>query len=246
MKPAPGSLPHEVSDVELARRIEIDDCDALRIVMRRHNHQMLYRAARSILQDDADAEDAVQEAYVRAYQEIGGYRGDAKLSTWLVRIVINESLARLRRRKRAAEVIRIDVDLAREGDAEPADGQNAPADRPDAEAMRAQTRRLLEQSIDALPSVFRTVFLLRAVEEMTVDETAVALDIPPATVRTRYFRARSLLREALAREIDFAMEDAFAFAGARCDRIVAGVLARLADRTNVRCPIVSDTRSKEN
>ncbi len=183
---------------------------------------------------------------MRAYREISGYRGDAKLSTWLVRIVINESLARLRRRKRTAEVIRMDGDLAREDDGHSVDGEDAPADRPDAEAMRGQTRRLLEQSIDALPAAFRTVFLLRAVEEMTVEETALALDIPPATVRTRYFRARSLLREALAREIDFAMEDAFAFAGARCDRIVAGVLARLADRTNIRCPIVSDTCSKES
>jgi RNA polymerase sigma-70 factor, ECF subfamily len=246
MQPAPRTLSSdEVSDVELARRIEAEDRDALRTVMGRHN-QILYRTARSILKNDAEAEDAVQEAYVRAYQEISGYRGDAKLSTWLVRIVINESLGRLRRRKRMAEVIRLDGDMAPEDDTDWAAGEDAPADRPDAEAMRAETRRLLERSIDALPSTFRTVFVLRAVEEMSVDETAATLDIPPATVRTRYFRARSLLREALARDIDVAMEDAFAFAGARCDRIVAGVLARLADRTHVRCPIVSNSTPKEN
>jgi RNA polymerase sigma-70 factor (ECF subfamily) len=230
---------HDGSDLDLARRIEADDRDALRIVMRRHN-QMLYRAARSILQDDAEAEDAVQETYVRAYLEISGYRGDAKLSTWLARIAINEALGRLRRRKRTAEVIRMDGDITREDDGRIVADEDAPAGRPDAQAMRAETRRLLERSIDALPVAFRTVFLLRAVEEMTVEETAAALEIPPATVRTRYFRARSLLRESLAGEIDFATADAFAFDGPRCDRIVERVLARLDDRTNFRCPIGSD------
>jgi RNA polymerase sigma-70 factor (ECF subfamily) len=95
--------------------------------------------------------------------------------------------------------------------------------------LRAQTRRLLEARIDALPDAFRTVFVLRAIEELSVEETAAALDIPEATVRTRFFRARSLLREALSKEIDLAHGDAFAFAGARCDRIVANVLARLKD-----------------
>ena len=99
---------------------------------------------------------------------------------------------------------------------------------PEEEAVRSQARRLMEARIDALPEAFRAVFVLRAVEELTVEETAAALDIPGSTVRTRYFRARALLREALARELDLALEDAYAFAGARCDRIVARVLARLA------------------
>ena len=93
-------------------------------------------------------------------------------------------------------------------------------------------RRLVETKIDALPESFRTVFMLRAVEEMSVEETAAVLSIPPATVRTRFFRARSLLRESLASEIDLACEDAFSFAGARCDRIVATVLARIAKETS--------------
>lgn len=207
MKLALGSLLHDdVSDVELAHRIEAEDRDALRLVMRCHR-QKLYRTACSILKDEAEAEDAVQEACMRAYQKISSYRREAKLSTWLVRIVINESIARLRRRKRTAEVIRMDGDMPRADAGDAVDAENAPANRPDVEAMRAQTRRLLERSIDALPSTFRTVFLLRAAEEMSVDETAAALDIPSSTVRTRYFRARSLLRESLAREIDFAMED---------------------------------------
>jgi RNA polymerase sigma-70 factor (ECF subfamily) len=102
-------------------------------------------------------------------------------------------------------------------------------EQPETAALRAETRRLVEAKIDALPEVFRTVFVLRALEELSVEETAQCLAIPEATVRTRYFRAKSLLRDALAREVDVALDDAFAFAGARCDRIVAGVLARLAD-----------------
>jgi len=216
------------TDIEIARRIEDEDREALRILMRKNN-QRLYRTARSILKDDAEAEDVVQESYLLAYRAIHNYRGDAQLSTWLVRIVVNEALTRLRKRKRTAEIISLDGDAMGQGGMAAEHAADDAAGRPEGEAMRAETRRLLEKHIDALPDAFRTVFLLRAVEEMTVEETAAALDIPTATVRTRFFRARSLLREALAREIDFALEDAFAFAGARCDRIVEGVLARLAD-----------------
>ena len=102
-------------------------------------------------------------------------------------------------------------------------------EQPEDAAIRAEARRLLEAKIDQLPDAFRTVFVLRAVEEMTVEEAGVCLGIPTATVRTRYFRAKGLLRESLAREIDFSMQDAFRFDGDRCDRIVAGVLNRLKD-----------------
>lgn len=222
LKPAVNEAP----DGELARRIAAGDQHAFRFLMRLHN-QRLYRTARSILRDDAEAEDAVQDAWVLAYRAIGGYRGDAKLSTWLVRIVVNEAIARSRKRSRRAEIIRLD------GDTESNAGNGAetmavsPSEQPERRALDAETRRLLERKIDDLPEAFRAVFVLRALEEMTVEETAETLGIPEATVRTRFFRARGLLREALAREIDFALEDAFAFAGARCDRIVAGVLARI-------------------
>lgn len=232
-------------DLAVARRIEADDLDTLGTLMRSHN-QKLYRTARSILGDDAEAEDAVQEAYVLAYQGISGYRGDAKLSTWLVRIVVNEAIGRLRKRRRTAEIIRIDVDMTREGNDTKAGTHASSTDRPEHEAMRSETRRLLEKHIDALPAAFRTVFVLRAIEEMNVEETAAALDIPPTTVRTRFFRARSLLREALAHDSDFVLEDAFAFAGERCNRIVRRVMTRLADRANVRCPILALYPSNEN
>lgn len=197
--------------------------DAFAEIMRRHN-QRLFRTARAILRDDAEAEDALQEAYVHAYRALPGFRGEAQLSTWLVRIVANEALGRLRKRRRGAQVIVLGADA--ESAEEPMDQDNAA--QPERAAERAQSRRLIEAKIDALPEAFRAVFVLRAVEELTVEETAAALDIPGSTVRTRYFRARALLREALARELDLALEDAYAFAGARCDRIVARVLARLA------------------
>lgn len=229
MRPATLEAAHQgMPDAEIARRIATGDQDAFRLLMRRHN-QTLYRTARSILKDDAEAEDAVQEAYLRAYRAMGGFRGEAKLSTWLVRIVANEALARLRKRSRGAEVIRLDNDAQADSEAAEENVEQTMPEQPEAGALRAETRRLLERRIDALPDAFRAVFVLRALEEMSVEETAVALELPQATVRTRFFRARGLLREALAREIDGALDEAFSFAGARCDRIVAGVLARLRD-----------------
>jgi RNA polymerase sigma-70 factor (ECF subfamily) len=186
--------------------------------MRRHN-RTLFRTARAILRDDAEAEDAVQEAYLQAYRALGTFRGDARLSTWLVRIVANEALGRLRKRTRRADVLPL-IPV-----------EEIPAmrteDGPEGAAQRAQMRRLLEERIDALPDAYRAVFVLRALEELSVEETAAALGIAQATVRTRFFRARSQLREALSREIDLAYDDAFSFAGERCDRVVARVLARL-------------------
>ena len=225
----------ELPDTELARRVAEGDPTAFTALMRRHN-QALYRAARAILKDDAEAEDAVQDAYLQAYRAIGGFRAEAKLSTWLMRIAVNEALARVRRRGRRAEVIRLDGDIDAVEETSEDAMHPTPPERPEQGALRAETRRLLEQKIDALPDAFRAVFVLRALEELSVEETAVALAIPEATVRSRFFRARGLLREALAREIDSAFEDAFSFAGARCDRIVAGVLARLPIPTHGEKP----------
>jgi len=191
--------------------------------MRRYN-RMLFRTARAILRDDAEAEDALQEAYLQAYRSLGSFRGDAQLSTWLARIVANEALQRLRKQTRRAEIVPLQsADGAELEQVMDSDMNQAP----DATAARGEMRRLLESQIDALPEAYRTVFVLRAVEELSVEQTAAVLDLPPATVRTRLFRARSMLREALAQKIDVACEDAFSFAGERCDRVVAHVLARL-------------------
>jgi RNA polymerase sigma-70 factor (ECF subfamily) len=216
----------EPSDLEIAARIAAGDRDQLQRLMRRYN-QRLYRTARSILKDDAEAEDAVQEGYLLAYQAMGQFRGGAQLSTWLTRIVANEALGRLRKRNRTAELIQLSSAAGPITEDREDNMPDASQELPENAAARAETRKLLESKLDELPDAFRAVFVLRAVEEMTVDEVSLALGIPAATVRTRYFRARAMLREALAREIDVSLENAYAFDGERCDRIVARVLARV-------------------
>jgi RNA polymerase sigma-70 factor (ECF subfamily) len=220
------SIDPRLDDQALAERVATGDEAAIRLLMRRYN-QTLFRTSRAILRDDAEAEDALQEAYLKAFRAMGTFRSDARLSTWLIRIVANEALGRLRRTRRSAQVITLDGDI--ETPPEPAMAHDEAVPQPERETHRAEVRRIMERKIDALPDAFRTVFVLRAVEEMTVEEVAASLDIPEATVRTRFFRARALLRESLARELDVATDDAFAFAGARCDRITERVIARLKE-----------------
>jgi RNA polymerase sigma-70 factor (ECF subfamily) len=214
----------DAPDPELAQRVARGEPAAFEALMRRHN-RALFRTARAILRDDAEAEDALQDAYLQAYRAIGGFRGESKLSTWLARIVANEALMRARKRARRAEIVPLQPGTA---GAEIGDLPDENMDmRPERSAQRIELRSLLEAEIDSLPDDYRVVFVLRAVEEMSVEETAQALGIPQATVRTRLFRARSLLREGLAAKIDLACEEAFSFAGDRCDRIVARVLERM-------------------
>lgn len=225
-----SAQPAAPDEAELARRIGARDERAFETVMRAHN-QLLYRLARSILKDDAEAEDAVQDAYLAAFRNIGSFRGDAKLSTWLARIVINEAYGRLRKRKREGVVVALESAVDQGRDAfhpeEQTMGDEA-FEGPESAALRNELRRLLERRIDALPEQFRTAFILRDVEELSVQEAAQCLNVAPETVRTRAFRARALLRQSLSRDIDVATVKAFGFAGERCDRIVAAVLARLA------------------
>ncbi|MDR6391215.1 RNA polymerase sigma factor [Paraburkholderia phenoliruptrix] len=211
-------------DLALVQRIVAGDRAAFELLMRRHNRR-LYRLARATLRDDAEAEDALQDAYLHAYRSLGRFRGDAALTTWLSRLVLNECYGRMRRHARRENVVPmvssntadIDIEAMRPSDSEP----------PDSAVARAEMRALIERKLDELPDSFRTVFILRTVEELSVEETAQCLDIAEATVRSRHFRARSLLREALARDIDLASSEIFGFAGARCDRIVANVMARI-------------------
>ena len=213
------------ADALLAARTASGDEEAFEALMRRFN-QKLFRVARSILKNDADAEDALQEAYLQAYRRMGDFRGESQLGTWLTRIVINQSLMRLRAGKRDRVILPFtqpdgsDMDLTEEIADE---GAESP---PDA-TFRAEIRRMLEHHIDALPLPMRTVLVMRDVEDMSVQETADSLGIPSATVRTRLFRARAMLRDRLARHTDTATLDLFGFDGARCDRIVTAVLARL-------------------
>jgi RNA polymerase sigma-70 factor, ECF subfamily len=220
-----------LDDFELVGRIADGDHAAFEALMRRHNGR-LFRVARAILRNDAEAEDALQDAYLDAYRHLGEFRGGARVATWLTRIVINQALMRLRRLKRERVVIPFGAGPATGPGGEPeplaADVADETVESPPGAVLRGELRRLLERRIDDLPLAFRTVFVMRDVDDMSVQETADCLSIPAATVRTRLFRARALLREALARDLDAATASVFGFAGARCDRIVAGVLSALA------------------
>ncbi len=224
---AASTLP---GDLALAQRIGRGDQGAFEALMRKYNGK-LFRIARAILKDDSDAEDVLQEAYLDAYRHIGEFRGGAELATWLTRIVINQALMRVRKERRRSSILPFRSTLSHETDRPEAEVPDHQSESPSASAIRAETRRMLERRIDELPIAFRTVFVMREVEEMSVEETARCLSISAATVRTRLFRARALLRESLARDIDTATGDVFAFAGARCDRIVSTVLARLNPTT---------------
>ncbi|MCZ2414351.1 MAG: RNA polymerase sigma factor [Burkholderiales bacterium] len=221
--PIPATVTRQTPEADLVALAAAGDGAAFELLMRRHN-QLLFRTARSILKNDAEAEDAVQEGYLRAWRALGEFRTESRLSTWLVRIVANEALGRLRRT--GAQVIPLEAAMTSPEPETQAAFTDTPQRGPEHSALRSQVRTLLESRIDLLPEACRTVFMLRAVEEMSVEEVAQALDIPEATVRTRFFRARSLLREGLAGEMDGAIGEVFAFDGARCDRIVANVLAR--------------------
>jgi RNA polymerase sigma-70 factor (ECF subfamily) len=170
----------------------------------------------------------VQNAYLLAYRDIGKFRGDAGLSTWLVRIVINEALNCLRKRTRSAHVLNLADDELDAAVEEAHGAMGSRTELPEESLARSDLRGLIEQKIDELPLPRRTVFILRALEEMSVSETAAALGIPEATVRTRFFRARLQLSEALGPHALEATGQAFSFAGERCDRIVANVLASIA------------------
>ncbi len=215
-----------LDDGALVERARNRDGAAVRLIMQRHNRR-LFRVARSVLHDDAEAEDVVQEAYVRAFTHLDGFRGEAQLSTWLTRIALNEALGRLRRRCITVGLKDIDA-ISEQGEARVIYLPSARQDSdPEAAAARTQVRRLLERAVDQLPDSFRMVFVLRDIEEMSIEETASQLGLRPETVKTRLHRARRLLRQSLDRTLSAAVSEVFPCAGARCARITDTVLERL-------------------
>ena len=214
-----------LDDAELARLCALRDPDALRHVITANN-QRLFRAAWSILKDRGEAEDAVQSAYLKAFAKIGEFEGRSALSTWFTRIAINEALGRLRSsRRRKAHLEAQGVSLL-ESYREMLMRGSEPA-APDAALAREQLRQMIERAVAGLPQAFRSVFILREVEGLSVEETAEALDVPPATVKTRLMRARKKLREALAPDVHSALAGAFPFAGADCEAMTARVMAAI-------------------
>ena len=209
---------------ELIALARAGDHGAFRLIMQRCN-QRLFRIARAIVQSEAEAEDVLQEAYARAFAAIGDFRGDSAVATWLTRIVLNEAHGRVRRRRMTVDVQAIET--AQES-AEILAFPGRTAENPEADAARAQIRRLLERAVDDLPEPFRLVFILREVEELSVEETAAHLGLRPETVKTRLHRARRRLRLALDSQLADVIVGAYPFLGARCERITEAVLWRLS------------------
>jgi RNA polymerase sigma-70 factor (ECF subfamily) len=210
-------------ELTLARRVANGDRAAFELIMRRYNRR-LYRLARASLRDDSEAKDAVQEAYLSAYRGIGSFRGEASLSTWLSRLVLNECGNRQRRSARRRDIIPLVSSATSRTETESVADV---AEGPDRAAARTQLRAILESKLGELPEALRVVFVLRSVEELSVAEAAETLGIAEETVRMRHFRARGMLREMLARDIDLAEADLFEFGGIHCDALVASVRARV-------------------
>jgi RNA polymerase sigma-70 factor (ECF subfamily) len=211
----------ELSDEELVRWVVSGDTSCFEVLMRRYNRR-IYRAARAILRDDAEAEDVAQEAYVKAYQHLAQFEGRASFSTWLTRIAVNEALARVRKRSRNEEMD--GMDETRKNRLPALSSHDAD---PEMSASNAEVRTLLEHSIDALPDSYRLVFVLRDVDELSTEETADCLGITRENVKMRLHRARAQLRRELYARAGATSTSAFQFLGDRCDRIVLAVRQRI-------------------
>ena len=214
-----------MDDAALVGAVRNGDREAFRHIMRRSN-QRLFRVARGVVNDDAEAEDVVQEAYAHAFEKLPTFRGDAALLTWLTRIVLNEAYGRLRGLRLVVGVEQIEASQMDSASILPFPAKFGDED-PAAATAREQARRLIEQAIDHLPEPFRIVFVMREIENCTVEETAASLDLRPETVKTRLHRARRLLRAALHDTLSETLHDAFPFLGARCDRMTDAVMQRL-------------------
>jgi RNA polymerase sigma-70 factor (ECF subfamily) len=216
----PQAAAGALSDEEVVRRVLAGETALYEIIMRRHN-QRLYRAARAIVRDPDEAEDVMQESYVRAYVHLGQFAGEAKFSTWLTRIAVHEALGRMTRKKRMVQPAEGDepgyrIDEVRSGEPDP-----------ETQTSEAEARKLLEQAIDSLPDGYRAVFVMREVEGLSTAETARCLDLNEENVKVRLHRSRRMLRSALYQRAQIATANAFQFLGPRCDAVVAAVLRRL-------------------
>jgi RNA polymerase sigma-70 factor (ECF subfamily) len=222
--PAGAKTPEtRASEAELIDRARARDEAALREIMQANNRR-LYRLARGILRNDSEAEDVVQETYVRAFTHFDGFRGESGLSTWLSRIAINEALGRVRSARPHVELGSV-PEAALE--AQIIKFPVSPAGDPERTMAQREIQRVVERAIDELPDVFRMVFVARVMEGMNIEETADLLGVKPETVKTRLHRARTMLRENVEKEIGPVMMDAFPFAGWRCERLTVSVLKRL-------------------
>ena len=220
---APQIAPVGTADAELVRRARGRDKAAIRLILQSNNRR-LYRIARGILRNDSEAEDVVQETYVRAFTHLDSFRGDSSLATWLARIALNEALGRSRRQRPNVEWTSLPP-----GTLEAHIIQfplSAPSD-PEKTMAQREIQHVVEHAVDDLPEAFRMVFITRVIEGMNVEETAEVLGLKPETVKTRLHRARAMLRDNVEKKIGPVIMEAFPFAGKRCERLTDAVLKRL-------------------
>ena len=221
---APKMAPVETDDADLVQRARGRDEAAIRVIMQSNNRR-LYRLARGVLRNDSEAEDVVQETYVRAFTHLDSFRGDSSLATWLARIAMNEALGRLRRQRPGVEWTSLPPGVL--------EAQiiqfplSSPPEDPEKSMAQREIQHVVEHAIDDLPEAFRIVFITRVIEGMNVEETAEILGLKPETVKTRLHRARAMLRDNVEKKIGPVVMDAFPFAGKRCERLTEAVLKRL-------------------
>jgi RNA polymerase sigma-70 factor (ECF subfamily) len=220
---APRIAPHDAGDLDLVRRALARDEAAVRAIMQANNRR-LYRLARGILRNDGEAEDVVQETYVRAFTHLESFRGDSSLATWLSRIAMNEALGRLRCQRPGVELSSLPQGTL---EAQIIQFPRAAADDPEKSMAQREIQHVVEHAIDELPEAFRLVFITRVIEGMNVEETAEILGLKPETVKTRLHRARAMLRDNVEKKIGPVVMEAFPFAGKRCERLTDTVLKRL-------------------
>ena len=231
----PNSSTLAGSDEQLVARALQGEQRAFEAIMRRHN-RLLFRVARGVVSDDGEAQDVVQETYLRVFTRLQDFEGNAALGTWMARIAINLALDVLRKQGRT-----VPTDAHQDVNHEPSPEHqmsfSAPQSAsPESVAARTELRALLQRAIESLPPLYRSVFMLRAVQEMSVDETAYCLQVSDAVVKTRYLRARAMLRDTLGAHIEADTDHVFAFAGERCDRVVRHVMAELEQRRIIQRP----------
>jgi RNA polymerase sigma-70 factor (ECF subfamily) len=220
-----GAQPSAYSDEEVVARVLAGETALFEVLMRRYN-QRLYRVARAITHDDHEAEDVMQETYVRAFAALGQFEGRAQWSTWVTRIAVNEALARVRRRGRfVSQEAEEAADEAQSAASTPSDAGRRGG--PEASAATREMEAFIERAVEELPDSYRTVFVLREVQELSTAETAACLDISEELVKVRLHRARLDLRRRLEERIGAATRELFSFGATRCDRVVAAVLARI-------------------
>jgi len=220
------------TDQEIVTRVRAGDTGLYEIIMRRYN-QRLYRVTRAILRDESEAEDVIQDAYVRAYQHLDQFAGLAPFSIWLTRIAVHEALRRLQQRKRSQQFEETGQDedgfmnSSRTSTADAVIAETSPD--PEQRAAIAELGKLLEEAVLDLPAPYRTVIMLRDIEELSTAETATALELTEENVKVRLHRGRALMRDHLFARVGPSCKSAFPFMGANCDRVVLGVFGRLRE-----------------